>query len=186
MHYSYSSASPDDISAMAFLEASWNYRSLPPTALSDTGALFIPLGAEGLTKILADRQSYVLICKDSTRLCGMVVACSAKLALEMWPSLSANYAPADSVWEEPFLYVKTIAIDPELIGRGIGKGLLLELKKLATGTENRAVLAVIALAPKNNRSVALFTGALGSKEIGRYHDREKGILWGLFKSCLSD
>ncbi len=182
MQHNNALATLNDIPAMASLEASWSYRVLPPNALSETGALFVPLGPEGLAKILADNDSYILTCKDSTRLCGMVVACGAKLALEMWPSLSANYAAGDPIWAESFLYVKTVAILPEVTGTGLGKGLLSELRRIAAGTGKGAILAVIAVEPSNSRSLALFRNTLLSKEIGRHFDSEKGILWGLFKS----
>jgi hypothetical protein len=40
-------ATLDDVEAMVKLEACWNYRQLPPNALSETGALYIPHNSTG-------------------------------------------------------------------------------------------------------------------------------------------
>jgi len=68
-------ATLDDVESMVKLEASWNYRQLPPNALSETGALFIPLGTTGLTRVLSDKDSRILVVKRTGKLQGMVVAC---------------------------------------------------------------------------------------------------------------
>jgi predicted GNAT superfamily acetyltransferase len=175
-------ATEADVSAMASLEASWNYRQLPSNALSETGALFVPLGDEGLKRILADKDSCILTAKDSEKLCGMLVACGKALALEMWPHLSSDYAPTNFIWSEPFMYVKTVAVDPARTGHRVGTALVKEFRDIATSANQKAVLAVIAVEPGNKRSVALFKDCLGCQEIGRHYDEEKKIIWGLFKS----
>lgn len=184
IHSAVSLATLDDVEAMVKLEACWNYRQLPPNALSETGALYIPLGTTGLARVLSDRNSRILIVKRTGRLQGMVVACGKSLALQMWPGLAKDYAPADSTWQEPFMYVKTIAVDPSCAGSGLGKTLLMSLRELAIEMNQKSILAGIAIDPPNKRSLALFTKSLGAREMGRHYDEEKGILWGLFRGSL--
>ncbi len=171
-----------DVDEMAALEACWSHKKLPANALAETGALFVPLGIDGLTTVLADKDSCVLVCRKEEKLLGMLVASGSALTLEMWPHLPHLYAPHDPIWSEPFWYVKTVAVDPASTGKGVGKRLVRGIRAQAMAADRSAVLAGIAVEPANKRSLALFRGVLECKEMGRHRDEENQIVWGLFKS----
>ena len=172
-----------DIEDMAQLEASWNLRNLPADAMSKTGALYRILGAERLQELSKDPRAILLVLKSSGVVQGIVIAYRDSLALEIYPGMPADYAPQHPLWRVPFVYVKTIAVHPDLIGTGLGKRLLEALRQRAESANCRHIIAGIALAPqKNERSVGLFSGCLKATEVGRHVDPGSGITWGLFCS----
>jgi ribosomal protein S18 acetylase RimI-like enzyme len=177
-------ATKQDIPEMRALEALWNFKNLPRDALSDTGALFVPLGQEGFNKIIHDQDSCVLVDRSNGALRGMLAACSKSLTLELWPHLQEVYAPQDSCWEDSFMYVKTVAVHPDLTGRHIASDLLSTFLQTPSVKNCSSVLAVVAVAPENRRSINLFKNVLGAREIARHFDGERRIMWGLFKSIL--
>ena len=180
-------ATIEDIPAIDAIEQLWDFRKLPADAMETTGAFNRLIGANKLADFIQRSDAAVLVAcfggNESQDLIGYLVAYDKALALQIHPDLSINYAPTDPVWHDSFAYVKSIAVHPDQLGKGVGKGLLQHFIDHARSGPDSFIVARISVIPNNQRSISLFSALLGSKEIGREFDPVSGMTWGVFKSC---
>jgi len=183
-HLNIEASRADDSSAMAEIEGSWNRLTLPSDAMRKTGALSRLFGAVKIKELLQEPRVVCLSAREPGGLRGFLVAYRKPLALEIYPTLTAEYAPTDLVWQGSFMYVKTVAVHPSFLGRGIGSKLLTAFRSITVQDGCEFIVARIAVEPlQNERSVRMFRACLQAQEIDRRLDATSGISWGLFKSA---
>jgi ribosomal protein S18 acetylase RimI-like enzyme len=176
-------ATPQDAARISALEAAWDRSKLPANAMSETGCLSKILGEQRIRELIQSPDALVLVAHSGGELVGMLLAYHQALARNVYPTMSSDYAVGADFWNQPYLYVKAVAVQPTLTGNGIGKELLCYCKNLAIEASLKHILATIAVEPRNRRSLATFEAVLSSEEVGRQRNLETGITWGLFRSA---
>ncbi len=177
-------ASREDAGELAALEAVRLLETHPPEERAREGFIVTALGPGKFAEIIEDASSSVLIARMTEldgpwTTVGFAVVYSSARAVRTYPYLEL-FCPDD----EPWLYLKSIAVDRRCEGRGVSWKLFRTIESEARENGVGSIFTEVSHSPPNLPSLALVRAG-GLELVAEIPDPVKGFIWGLYRHRVS-